>query len=190
MNSAWPHPIRPQPQCRPCDLRDRPCFGNGTRIFRLRLRADLHAAGEQHRRAAPGRGAAARDRFCRGCAAHSKCLEACRSQRDRGHGARRPDWRSDRHLFPQPARSRDHALDHLLLRRRALAAVAARAGATVARITPRFRSASAGFQAFAAGWRKPAGRRSSATGSAGRSPPTSRAPISCCSSAPRISFPS
>jgi hypothetical protein len=40
------------------------------------------------------------------------------------------------------------------------------AGATAARITRRSRSASAGYPAFAAGWPRPAARRSSATGSA------------------------
>jgi uncharacterized membrane protein YfcA len=71
----------------------------------------------------------------------------------------------------------------------ALLLLCCRAGATAARITPRFRWASAPSPAFAADLRRPAGRRSSAIGSAGRSPPTSRAPISCCSSAPLISFP-
>src|SRR6478736_5750244 len=40
------------------------------------------------------------------------------------------------------------------------------------------------------GWRKPAGRRLSATGSDVRSPPRSRAPTSCCFSARRTFFPS
>ena len=50
MSLDRPHPCRRQPQCRDRDLRDRLRLGNGARIFRVRLGADLHAAGEQHRR--------------------------------------------------------------------------------------------------------------------------------------------
>ena len=50
-------PRRPQHHRRDRDLRDRLRLGHGARILRLRLGADLHAAGEQHGRAAAGRGA-------------------------------------------------------------------------------------------------------------------------------------
>ena len=90
---------------------------------------------------------------------------------------RRAGRRAGRDLAADPARSRDHALDHLRLRRRAVVAVAAVGLALSRRGSCRaFASASARCPASAAGWHKPAGRRSSAIGSAGRSPPISRAP--------------
>ena len=121
--------------------------------------------------AAAGRGAAADHRFRRGRAAAPECVEAGRPQGDRDHGARRPDRRADRNLLPQPARARDDALDHFRLRRSRCCCCCSRAGATAARIMRRFRSASAACRASAAGWRRPAARRSSATGSAARSRP-------------------
>jgi uncharacterized membrane protein YfcA len=50
----------------------------------------------------------------------------------------------------------------------ALLSCCSRAGATEARTTRRSLSVSAGYQAFAAGWPRPVGRRSSVTGSAAR----------------------
>ena len=66
---------------------------------------------------------------------HSGRLEAGRPQGHRGHGARRAGRRADRNLFPQPARTRDHALDHLRLRVRAAAAAAV--GLALSRQGPR-----------------------------------------------------
>jgi uncharacterized protein len=54
---------------------------------------------------------------------------------------------------------------------------------------PALRSASAGCPAFAADSRRPAGRRSWAIGSAGRSPRALPAPTSCCFLRLRICFP-
>ena len=121
-----PHPDRCRPQRRDRHLRDRLRIGNGARIFRLRLRADLHAAGQQHGGAATGRGRPADHRFHRGIAADSECVEAGRPQGHLGHGVRRPDRRADRNLLPEPARSGDDALDHLRLRVRAAVAAAVR----------------------------------------------------------------
>ena len=113
---------------------------------------------------------AADHRFRRCGAAAAQCLAARGPQGDRGHGGRRAGRGADRNLVPQPARSGDDALDHLRLRASRCCCCCCRAGAIAARTIPRFRSASADCPAFAAGWRRPAGRRSSAIGSAGRSP--------------------
>ena len=94
MSLFRPHPGGAQPLRSDCDLPDRLRLGNGARLFRLRLGADLHAAGEQHGLAASGGGAAADHRFRGGGAAASQCLEAGRSQGDRGDGGGRADRRS------------------------------------------------------------------------------------------------
>src|ERR1700740_2581005 len=46
------------------------------------------------------------------------CVAPCRPQGGRHHRCRRADRRADRHLFPEPSRSRDDALDHLRFRGR------------------------------------------------------------------------
>ena len=104
-------------------------------------------------------------------AAASQCLAAGRPQGDRRDGGRRAGRRADRNLFPQPARSGDDALDHLRLRRRAVAAVAVGLALSRQGSSGAFRRHRRPCPAFAAGWRRPAGRRSSAIGSAGRSRP-------------------
>ena len=142
-----------------------------------------------HRRPAAGRGAAPDHRFRRRRAAAAGRVEKGRPQGDRGHGVRRADRRSHRHLFPEPARTGDDALDHFRLRLRA--AVAAAVGLALPRQGPRgglgrHRRAIRLLQR-AGPDRRPADRRLLAR------PPApvrrSRAPISCCSSARRISFP-
>ena len=146
--------------------------------------------GKQPRRTAARGRSAARHRFRRRGAADSERVAAGRPQGHRGHGRRCVGRRPGRHLFPHPARSRDHALDHFRIRWRAAAAAAVGLALSRQRTMRRSRSASAASPAFAAGSRRPAVRRSSATGSAGRSLRMSRAPTSCCSSVPPISFPS
>ena len=113
---------------------------------------------------APGRRPAPRDRFRGSRAAAAGRLAEGRPQGHRRDRARRIHRRARRHVFSQRARTGHHALDHLRLRHRAAGCCCCRAGAIAARITPGCRSASAASPASAAGWRRPAVRRSSATG--------------------------
>ena len=133
------------------DLRDRVRVGNGARIFRLRLGADLHAAGEQPRRAAAGRGTAADHRFRRRAPLVPNAWKQADRKATAVMVARRAGRRAHRNLVPQPARSGDDALDHFRLRVRAACCCCCRAGATAARTMRRSRSGIGGLSGFCSG---------------------------------------
>ena len=126
------------------------------------------------------------DRFRRG-RTRFKRLETCRSQRHRGHGARR--------LIGVPIGTYFLSrLDPVTTRWIISCFVAALLLLLLSGWRYRGKDHAAisvgiGGLSGCSGLAQTGGRRSSATGSAGRSPPMSRAPISCCSSAPQFLFP-